>query len=260
MIVSNYTKLFSIEFLHDSYRDTADAFRDNKLREEILQDIRIQPDEATMKTMNGYRIKYKIQKNKLLCFVQTMASIDSTGGSPKVTVVNKPQVNFDENTVLNFRIFINSSRFINSSNLRRFDSKDKILKFGNDSGNKKDALLSLSRKIPAYNTAETYKIGMLATNASNQSFEAINESDPAHPQNTTKIQFWRHITDFVQYVNQADLANDTCEEKCFGLISISFKKNLTNDFSLLKKSNAVAQNNLILGKEYIIHFKNNAVN
>ena len=29
MIVSNYTKLFSIEFLHDFYRDSADAFRDN---------------------------------------------------------------------------------------------------------------------------------------------------------------------------------------------------------------------------------------
>jgi TPP-dependent 2-oxoacid decarboxylase len=101
---------------------------------------------------------------------------------------------------------------------------------------------------------------MLATSAANQSFEAIKDSDPAHPQNTTKIQFWSHITDFVQYVNQADLVNDTTGEKCFGLIKISFKKNLTNDFSLLKKSNVAAQDNLILGKEYIIHFKNNAAN
>ncbi len=260
MIVSNYTKLISIEFLHDFYRDTADAFRDNKLRETILQDISINPDEATLKAMNGYRIKYKLQKNKLICFVQTIASIDTTGGSPKVAVTNKPLVTFDENTVLTFKIFINSARFLNNSNLRRFDTKDKILKLGNDSGNKRDALLSLSQKIPAYKTSDTYTTGMLVTNAGNLSFEAIKDSDPAHPQNTTKIQFWSHITDFVQYVNQADLVTDTKDEKCFGLISISFKKNLTNDFSLLKKSNVAAQNNLILGKEYLIHFKTNAAN
>lgn len=260
MIVSNYTKLFSIEFLHDFYRDTADAFRDNLLREAILQDISVRPDDATQQIMNGYRIKYKVQKNKFLCFVQTMASIDSSGGNPKITVINKPKVNFDENTVLNFRISLNSSRFLNNSNLRRLKSNDTILQFGNASGNKKDVLLSLSQKIPVYKTADTYTIGMLATNAGSLSFEAIKDSDPAHPQNTTKIQFWSHITDFIQYVNQADLVNDTTNQKCFGLISISFKKNLANDFSLLKKSNAVAQNNLILGKEYIIHFKNNAVN
>jgi hypothetical protein len=260
MIVSNYTKLFSIEFLHDFYRDTADAFRDNKLRETILQDISINPDEATLKAMNGYRIKYKLQKNKLICFVQTIASIDTTGGSPKVVVTNKPLVTFDENTVLTFKIFINSARFLNNSNLRRFDTKDKILKLGNDSGNKRDALLSLSQKIPTYKTSDTYSTGMLVTNAGNLSFEAIKDSDPAHPQNTTKIQFWSHITDFVQYVNQADLVTDTKDEKCFGLISISFKKNLKNDFSLLKKSNVAAQNNLILGKEYLIHFKTNAAN
>jgi hypothetical protein len=260
MIVSNYTKLFSIEFLHDFYRDSADAFRDTKLRKEILQDISFKPDDATLQIMNGYRIKYKVQKNKLICIVQTIASIDTTSGSPKVNIVNKPLVNFDENTILTFKIFIHSARFLNNSNLRRFDTKDKILKFGNDSGNKRDALLSLSKKIPAYKTAETYKTGMLVTNPGNLSFEAIKDSDPAHPQNTTKIQFWRHITDFVQYVNQADLVNDTNGEKCFGLIQISFKKNLTNDFSLLKKSSTVAQNNLILGKEYLIHFKTNAAN
>jgi len=110
MIVSNYTKLFSIEFLHDFYRDSADAFRDKKLREAILQDISINPDETTLKTMNGYRIKYKVLKNKLICFVQTIASVDTTGGSPKVTVVNKPQVNFDENTILTFKIFINTAQ------------------------------------------------------------------------------------------------------------------------------------------------------
>jgi hypothetical protein len=260
MIVSNYTKLFSIEFLHDFYRDSGDAFRDTKLREAILQDISIIPDEATLKTMNGYRIKSKVQENKLVCFVQTIASIDTSSGSPKVSVTNKPLVAFEENTVLTFKIFINSARFLNNSNLRRFDSKDKTLKFGNDSGNKRDALLSLSQKIPAYKTSDTYNTGMLVTNTGNLSFEAIKDSDPAHPQNTTKTQFWSHITDFVQFVNQADLANDATGEKCFGLISISFKKNLTNDFSLLKKSNVAAQNNLILGKEYLIHFKMNAAN
>jgi hypothetical protein len=250
MIVTNYTKLFSIEFLHDAYRD----------RDDILRDVSIIPDEATDQFMKGYRLNLKTIHNKLLCFVQTIVTIGTSGGSSKVNIVNKPLVNFSENVTLTFSIVINSSRFFNNSNLRLYYSKPKILLFDNDSANKQNALLSLSNKIPAYKTSEVYKPGMLTTNTGNLSFEAIKESDPVHPQNTTKIQFWSHITDLVQYVSQADLVNDTTNEKSFGLISISFKKNLANEFSLLKKSNFVAQNNTILGKEYIIHFKNNEAN
>lgn len=250
MIVLNYTKLFSIEFLHDAYRD----------RDEILRDVSIEPDETTQQLMKGYRLQSKIEHNKLLCFIQTIAMIDTSAGSAKVNIINKPLVSFNENVVLNFRIVINSSRFFNNSNLRRFYSNSKILRFGNDSGNKRDVLFSLSNKIPAYKTAEVYKTGMLTANTGNLSFEAIKESDPAHPQNTTKIQFWIHITDNVQFVSQADLINNTVNEKRFALISISFKKNLTNQFSLLRKSNVVAEDNTILGKEYLIHFKNNEAN
>lgn len=250
MIVSNYTKLFSVEILHDFYID----------HEDICKDINIIPDAATMKMMNGYRLCYRMEHNRLLCFVQTIAAIETSGGITKVNVVNKPLINFDEKTILNFRIYIQSPQFVNTSNLRRYYSKDKYLRFGNDSGNKRDEILSLSHKIPAYKTSEIYKPGMLVTNSGDQSFEAIKESDPVHPQNTTKIQFWSHITDFVQYANQSDLINDTTEEKCFALISISFKKNLTNKFSLLKKSAVVAEDNTILGKDYIIHFKNNEAN
>lgn len=250
MIVSNYTKLFSVEFLHDSYWDYDDIFRD----------INVIPDTATMKMMNGYRLTYRIEKNKLTCFVQTVALIDSSGGIIKINVVNKPLINFDEKATMNFRIFVQSSKFLSTSNLRRYYSKDKYLRFGNDSGNKRDEIFSLSHKIPAYKTSEIYKTGMLVTNADDQSFEAIMESGPAHPQNTTKIQFWSHVTDFVQYVNQSDLINDTTEERCFALISISFKKNLASKFSLLKKSAVVAEDNTILGKDYIVHFKNNEAN
>jgi hypothetical protein len=250
MIATNYTKLFSIEFLHDAYSD----------REEILRDVSIEPDEATQQIMNGYRLYSRIEHNRFLCFVQTIATIDISSGSAKVNVVNKPLVSFNENVVLNFRIVINSSRFFNNSNLRRYYSTNKILRFGNDSGNKRDALLSLSNKIPAYKSSEVYKPGMLTTNTSNLSFEAIKESDPAHPQNTTKTQFWIHISDNIQFVNQADLVNNSADEKCFALISVSFKKNLANQFSLLRKSNVVAEDNTILGKEYLIHFKNNEAN
>ena len=260
MIVSNYTKLFSIEIRHDSYRDSADAFRDKRLRDEILQDISIKPDNNTLLLSKGYRLNYKVRENILTCFVQTIASVDASAGSPKVNVVNKPLIPFNENTVLTFKIFLASARFLNTSNLRRFDSKDKILSFGNDSGNKRGALLSLSQKIPAYKTSDTFKTGMLVTNAGNLSFEALRDSDPSQPQNTTKTQYWTRITDFVQYVNQADLVNDTDDQQCFGVIRISFKKNLANDFSLLRKSNVAAQNDLILGKEYLIHFKTNASN
>lgn len=260
MIVSNYTKLFSIEFLHDFYRDTTDAFRDAELQREILQDISIRPDDNTLQVMNGYHMNYKVYKNKFMCFVQTVASVDSSAGGPKVTVINKPLVSFDENVTLTFKIYLNSARFLNRSNLRRMITNDKILKFGNTSGNKRGVLLSLTQKIPAYKTSDTYNTGMLVTNPGNLSFEAIKNSDPAQPQNTTKIQYWTRITDFIQYVNQANLVNYSEGQKCFGVIKISFRKNLANDFSLLGKSNVAAQNNLILGKEYLIHFKTNAAN
>lgn len=250
MIVTNYTKLFSIEFLHDAYRD----------HDDILRDISIVPDETTGRLMNGYRLSLKTGHNKLFCFVQTIAMIDTTSGSAKVNVVNKPLVIFDENVTLKFRIILNSSMFFDTSNLRRYYSNPKILHFGNETGNKLNSLLSLSNKIPAYKTSETYRTGMLTQNAGNLTFEAIKDSDPAHPQNTAKTQFWKHITNQVQFVNQADLVNNTSGEKCFALISVSFKKNLSNQFSLLKKSSVVAEDNTILGKDYLIHFKNKEAN
>jgi len=245
MIVNNYSRLFSIEFLHDAYRDKA----------EILRDISIEPDETTAQKLNGYRLNLKTEQNKLLCFVQTIANIDSTGGSPKVNVVNKPLVGFNENDMLTFRITVQSSRFFDSSNLRLYYARPGILRFGNDSGNKKDALLSLSAKITAYKNTETYKPGMLVTNTGNLTFEAIKESSPANPQNTTKTQYWKHVTDQVQYVSQADVVPDTTGENCFALVTISFKKNLVNQFSLLRKSAVAADDNTILGKEYLIRFK-----
>jgi hypothetical protein len=250
MIVSNYTRLFSIEFLHESYNDPADIFHD----------IYVIPDEDTLQILNGYRIKCKTDKNKLFCFVQTKALIDTSSGSVKVNIVNKPLVSFNENATLNFKISIKSSQFLNSSNLRRYYSKDKLFRFGNDSGNKRDTLFSLSNKIPAYKNSDPYKPGMLVTNAGNQTFEAIKESDSAHPQNTTKTQFWSHVTDLMQYVNQSDLIPDDANENCFAVISISFDKSLPNKFSLLKKSSAVSEDNTIIGKDYFIQFKTNAVN
>ena len=245
MIATNYARLFSIEFLHDAYRD----------KDEILRDIRIEPDETTAQLLSGYRMSLKTDHNKLLCFVQTLASIDTTSGSPKVNVINKPLVGFNENHSLTFRIVIHASRFFDSSNLRLYYSNPGILRFGNESGNKKDALLSLSAKIPAYKNTETYKPGMLVTNTRNLAFEAIRDSSPANPQNTTKTQYWKHVTDQVQYVNQADVVRNTAGENCFALISISFRKNLANQFSLLRKSAVAADDNTILGKEYLIRFK-----
>ena len=250
MIVTNYTKLFSIELMHDAYIDPG----------EILRDVSIVPDGNTAQILNGYRLSIKTDHNKLLCFVQTIATIDTSSGSTKYTIVNKPLVDFNENVTLTFRVFLNSSRFFKNSNFRRYYSKPNILHFGNDSGNKLNALLSLSVKIPVYKNTEIYKTGMLAVNNGGLSFETLQDSDNAHPQNTTKTQYWKHVTDFVQYVNQGDLVENTDDEKCFALISISFKKNLTNQFSLLKKSTVAANDNTILGKEYIIHFKNNEVN
>ena len=250
MIVSNYTKLFSIELLHDAYSDSDD----------IQHDISVEPDENTWQLMKGYRLSLKTDHNKFLCFVQTIATIDTLGGSAKIITANKPLVNFDENVTLTFRIILNSKRFFDNSNLRMYYSTPKILRLGNDSGNKLDALLSLSTKIPSYKNSNVYKPGMLVTNAGNLSFEALKDSDPANPQNTTKIQYWRHVTDTVQYVTQADLIENKTGEKCFALISISFKKNLTNQFSLLKKSIVVADDNTILGKDYIIRFKNKEAN
>lgn len=249
MIVCNYTKLFSIEFLHDFYGNA----------EDVLNDIRITPDEPTLQLMNGYRLKYKIDRNMMFCFVQTIASIDNAGGTINIITENKPLVTFDENSVLNFRLNIKSPGFLDNSNIRRLDRTNKIYRFGNDSGNKHNSLFFLSKEIPAYNAGDDYKIGMLVTDAVEHTFEAIKESNTGDPHNTTESDYWLDITDFVQYVNQADLTPDADEDKSFGAIKISFDKDLPNEFSLLEKSGNAEEDNTILGKDYLIHFKNNAV-
>lgn len=250
MIVSNYTKLFSIEFLHEAYRDAAD----------IMRDIKIIPDENTTQIMNGSRLFYKFDLNTLNCFVQTIASIDTSGGTFKVTAVNKPLINFDENAHLSYRITINSDHFINNSNLRLFNSKNKIFTFSNNSGNKQNTLFYLSKNIPLYNAAENYQAGMLVVDSADNLFEAIKESKATDAHDTTENQFWKDVTDFIQYVSQRDLVSDSENERCFAKITISFQKNLVNDFSLLKKSIDPVEDNTIKGKDYIIHFKNNEAN
>jgi len=250
MIVCNYTRLFSIEFLHESYGNP----------EDILNDIRIQPFSPTSLVMSGYRILQKRDRNILHWFVQTKASIDNAEGKIKVITGDKPLITFDEDSTLTFTINIKSQKYLDESNLRRLERTNKIYRFGNDSGNKHNVLFFLSREIPPYNAARDYQVGMLVTDTFDHTFEAIQESSGADPHNTTETDFWEDITDFVQYVSQEDLAVDTEELKSFGVIKIFFDKDLANDFSLLKKSNDPEEDNTILGKEYIIHFKNNAVN
>jgi hypothetical protein len=241
--------LFSIEFLHEFYGNTDD----------ILNDITITPDETTAQLMSGYRLKYKIDRNFLYCFVQTVASVENAGGNLNIVTENKPLVTFNENTILNFRINLKYSGFFDHSNLRRLDKNGKIFRFGNNSGNEINNLFYLSHEIPEYDAAIDYKIGMLVIDGANHSFEAIQESNPSDPHNTTENQFWQDITDFVQYVNQEDLVIDSQEDKSFAAIKISFDKDLPNSFSLLEKSDDDELDNTILGKDYLIHFKNNAV-
>lgn len=250
MIVSNYTKLFSIEFLHESYGDQND----------ILNDVRIFPIPPCSQLMNGYRIFQKRDRNILHYFVQTKAAIGETEGTLNITTENKPLITFDEETVLNFKIQIKSQRFLDTSNLRRIVRDGKLYHFGNDGGNKHNVLFFLSKPIPAYNSANEYQVGMLVTDTFDHTFEALQESGPADPHNTTETGFWMDITDFVQYVNQEDLTPDSDQTGGFGSIGISFDKDLPDDFSLLKKSNDPEEDNTILGKEYIIHFKDNAIN
>ncbi len=250
MIVANFTKLFSIEFLHDYYRNS----------EDLMHAMTIVADEKTGPAMNGYKLINKFDENFLYCFVQTIASIDLSGGSINVITENKPLIHFDENTVLNFKMTLKSPEFFNHTNLRRFETHNKIFSFGNDSGNKHNSLFFLSKKIPAYNAANDYLIGMLVTDAVDHTFEAIKESSAVDPHGTAESDFWSDITDFVQYVNQEDLVADTNGDKSFGVLKISFNKELQNDFSLLLKSNDPGLDNTILGKDYVIHFKINAVN
>jgi len=249
MIVCNYTKLFSIEFLHDFYGNPVD----------ILNDIAITPDETTAQLMSGYRLKYKIDRNFLYCFVQTIASVENAGGNLNIMIENKPLVTFNESTILNFRINLKYSGFFDHSNLRRLGKNGKIFRFGNNNGNELNNLFYLSQEIPEYDAAIDYKIGMLVIDGTNHSFEAIQGSSPSDPHNTTENQFWQEITDLVQYVNQEDLVIDIEEDKSFAIIKISFDKDLPNSFSLLEKSDDDEFDNTILGKDFLIHFKNNAV-
>jgi hypothetical protein len=165
MIVTSYTRLFRIVFLHDFYRDP----------EDILKDISIQPDPATRQLMNGYRLICKIIKNRLDCYVATRVTIRTAGGKTVADILNKPLVDFDESRSMVFNLIINSGRFTDTSNIRSFYPGNSILAFGNDSGNKQNSVLSLTKRLPAYKSSDTYLPGMLVTNASGQAFLALKE-------------------------------------------------------------------------------------
>ena len=165
---------------------------------------------------------------------------------------SKPLISIDECVQLNFRFSLNSGYFLNASNLRLFILKNKIFRFGNDSGNKQSDLhdvFYLSKKIPVYDNAKDYTTGMLVIYGVNKTFEAIKENNAVTPHDPGDPSYWREVPKTVQYINQEDLVNDSENENCFATLKILFSKSLANDFSFLEGDNTIKE------KEYIIHFK-----
>ena len=141
MIVSNYAKLFSIEFRHDAYRDFSD----------ILRDITVIPDVETLRIMNGSRIYWKICMNTLFCFVETITSINTSGGALLITTQNKPHIRLNGNEQLSLNIYINAGYFLNASDLRLVDTRNKVFHLSNATGIEQDSKLYLSRDFPYLN-------------------------------------------------------------------------------------------------------------
>ncbi len=235
MIVTDFKMLFSIEFIHDFF------IKD----EDMLRDVSIMPDKETAITFKNYNMQWRINKNKLYCFVQTKTN--------SVLIDNKPLVDFKESDVLKFKLNIINGQFMNYTNLPLFETQNKIYRFANDSVNHHGIRYFLSRPVPAYSTANAYQMGMLAC-VGIDSREAIQYSDATSPRGFSHADFWTEETDFVGFVNQSDLVEKVYkenekEEKCFAEIEISLSKNLLDDFSLLKPDNTIR------GMKYLIHFE-----
>lgn len=233
MIVFDFKLLFSIEFIHDFF---------NK-EEDMLRDLLIKPDVDTEKLLNNYRMKYRIDNNKLLCFVQTKTNSDVSD--------NRPLVDFNANDILKFKLIVTNGQFLNYTNLPLFETENKIYHFANDSSNQINSTYFLSRPIVAYEPAGIYQMGMLASDGTNirEAIQYINSEVFADP------HFWTDPLVVTGYVNHGDLVTriykeNEKEEMCFGEIEILLSRSLPEDFNLLKPDNTLRE------MKYIIHFKN----
>ena len=249
MIVWNYRKLFSIEFLHDAYREQAD----------VLRSVRIVPDEDTSRLMSDYRLFCRTEQNFFYCYAQTIASIDTSGAEPVIITKEQPLVPFDQTKQLVFRLQADSSQFIHTSNLNSYDFRHNVFGLVNSTGNAAGTALYLSQTAPMYAPNADYKAGMYVTDGTGHIYGAIRGSNNNDRHAPTETSHWRDITASVRFLRQSDMPKDPAGSNGFGVITISLHKDPANEYALLRTSAAPADNDAIIGKSFIAHFKNDAV-
>ncbi len=175
----NYEILFITEVLNDYFGDM------------LCADLNIIPSDDTAKILRGHQMLCKTVDNKLVILVK----IDPDSGQPLITL--------DAATRLRFYISVNNPDFINYTNINYAPLKAGKYYFSNINQNKQNTVLYLSGALALYKNTNTYSIGDLVVDGSNNVYEAISGSSNANKHGLGEKAFWLK-KGVAQYVNGKD--------------------------------------------------------
>jgi hypothetical protein len=178
-----YKKVFSVDILHDYYSNG------------FCSDLEIIPARDTATMLSAHGMICKSLGNKLVVLIRTDSS-------------DKPYAGLSKSSRLKFYLRLNNPHFNNFTNLSYLPSKPERYYFSNINQTKIGTVLYLNSKIPAYSASNDQPVGIFASNASDEVFEAIKSSSSAAAQSLINPDYWLNRGK-VQYVNSNDLLEFT---------------------------------------------------
>ncbi len=173
-----YAIVFMVQILNDYYTDLQCA------------DLDITPTDDTVAILNGQRMLYKTIGNNFVVLVK----VDDSG---------KPFIALDPTVKLRFNIGINNTDFINYTNINYRPLTQGKYYFTNINQTTLNTVLYLSAAVSLYKNTNTYSIGDLAADGSNNVYEAIKGSSKTNKHALTDTAYWRN-KGIAQYVNGND--------------------------------------------------------
>ncbi|WP_439695021.1 hypothetical protein ACFGVS_18005 [Mucilaginibacter sp. AW1-7] len=174
----NYEIVFTVEMLNDYFFSQQCTALD------------IVAADDTINVLKGQQMLCKTIGNKFI----TINKIDDTG---------KPYVALDKSRILRFYITINDTNFINYSNINYQPADAGKYYFTNINQTKLGTVLYLHQAIDKYDNSQTYAIGNLAADNTNNVFEAIKASDSGNKHALTETAYWLPKGK-AQFVNNKD--------------------------------------------------------
>lgn len=175
----NYEILFITEVLNDYFSDM------------LCADLNIIPSDDTAKILKGHQMLYKTVGNKFVILVK----VDPDTGTPVI--------NLDAGTRLRFYVSVDNPDFINYTNINYAPLRGGKYYFSNINQNELNTVRYLTTRVALYKNTNTYSMGDLAADGSNNVYEAISGSSNTNKHGLNEKAFWLK-KGIAQYVNGGD--------------------------------------------------------